>query len=102
MPYKPVSFKAYFSNKISKIVLDKVSGLPYNGFQDKPEQKEHHMIKNSKQKWEVGQEVKVGFMTLTVTAKEPTPGDWLPDAYLLVAKNGNQYRFVPHNGLERI
>jgi hypothetical protein len=64
------------------------------------------MIKNSKQVWEVGQTVKVGFLSLVVTAKEPTPGDFAPDAYLLmgVGKNGaiREYRFVPHNGLERI
>lgn len=60
------------------------------------------MIKNTKQVWEVGSTVKVGFMSLTVVAKEPTPGDYMPDAYLLAGKNGAQYRFVPHNGLERL
>lgn len=61
------------------------------------------MIKNSKQMWEVGEAVKVGFLQLIVTAKEPTPGDGLPDAYLLVSRDGSKrYRFVPHNGLERI
>lgn len=59
-------------------------------------------IKHSRQKWDVGQTVKVGFMTLTVTAIEPTPGDFLPDAYLLVSAKGVAYRFVPHNGLERL
>lgn len=61
------------------------------------------MIRNSKQVWEVGETVKVGFLSLIVTAKEPTPGDFMPDAYLLVSRDGSkQYRFVPHNGLERI
>ena len=59
-------------------------------------------IKRSKQNWEVGQAVKVGFMSLTVTAVEPTPGDFLPDAYRLVSAKGVAYRFVPHNGLERL
>ena len=59
------------------------------------------MIKNSKQVWEVGQTVKVGFMTLQVIGKVATPGDWMPDAYALKAANGNFYRFVPHNGLSR-
>lgn len=60
------------------------------------------MITRSKQKWEVGNAVKVGFLTLTVVEKVATPGDWLPDAYVLtnVAKSAF-YRFVPHNGLTR-
>lgn len=59
------------------------------------------MIKNSKQKWEIGQTVKVGFLTLTVLAKVATPGDYLPDAYVLV-RNGIYYNFIPHNGLTRL
>lgn len=61
------------------------------------------MIKHSKQNWEVGQIVSVGFLKgLTVTAKEPTPGDFRPDAYHLIAKNGTRYVFTPHYGIERI
>lgn len=61
------------------------------------------MITKSKQIWEVGEQVKVGFLTLRITAKEPTPGDFMPDAYLLTDKTGQKkYRFVPHNGLERV
>lgn len=61
------------------------------------------MIRNSSQVWEVGETVKVGFLTLRVTAKVPTPGDFAPDAYLLTDKTGQKkYRFVPHNGLQRI
>jgi hypothetical protein len=64
------------------------------------------MITRSKQNWNVGQTVKVGFLSLVVTGIELTPGDYMPDAYLLMgtAKNGavREYRFVPHNGLERI
>ncbi len=33
--------------------------------------------------WEVGEMVKVGFLTLKVLAKVPTPGDYMPDAYAL-------------------
>jgi hypothetical protein len=58
------------------------------------------MITNTKQNWEVGEWVKVGFMTLQVTAKVPTPGDYAPDAYLLQSEKGKRYKFVPHNGLE--
>lgn len=61
------------------------------------------MITNTAQAWEVGETVKVGFLTLRITAKEPTPGDYMPDAYLLTDKTGvKKYRFVPHNGLERL
>lgn len=61
------------------------------------------MITRSRQTWEVGETVKVGFLTLRVTAKEPTPGDGMPDAYRLTDKTGSKvYRFVPHFGLERI
>jgi len=63
------------------------------------------MITNSKQSWEVGEVVKVGFMKLRVTAKELTPGDYSPDAYLLCGigdKANNVYRFVPHKGIERV
>jgi len=37
------------------------------------------------------------------SAKEPTPGDFMPDAYLLCNQAGTRRcRFVPHNGLERL
>lgn len=60
------------------------------------------MSKQAKQSWEVGQQVKVGFLAgLTVVAKIPTPGDFAPDAYVLV--RGEQfYSFVPHNGISKI
>lgn len=61
------------------------------------------MIKNSKQLWEVGETVKVGFMQLHVLAKIATPGDYMPDAYALTNKDGSKfYRFVPHNGCVRV
>ncbi|WP_186095666.1 hypothetical protein [Burkholderia gladioli] len=61
------------------------------------------MIKNSKQSWEAGSTVKVGFLSLTVKAVVPTPGDHAPDAYILVNAAGTQlYKFVPHNGVEKI
>jgi hypothetical protein len=61
------------------------------------------MVKKSAQIWEVGEWVKVGFLTLCITAKEATPGDFAPDAYLLTDKTGAKvYRFVPHNGLTRL
>jgi len=61
------------------------------------------MVKNSKQSWEVGEAVKVGFLTLIVCAKVATPGDFMPDAYALSNAAGSAfYRFVPHNGLTRV
>jgi hypothetical protein len=60
------------------------------------------MITRTRQSWEVGQRVKVGFLSLTVSAKVPTPGDYMPDKYVLVADNGRTYEFTPHYGLSRI
>lgn len=61
------------------------------------------MVKNSKQDWTVGATVKVGFLSLVVRARIPTPGDFLPDAYILTNAAGDRfYRFVPHNGLTSI
>lgn len=60
------------------------------------------MITKSKQVWEIGETVKVGFMKPVVLAKVPTPGDFAPDAYALGAIGGGKfYRFVPHNGIVR-
>lgn len=59
------------------------------------------MISKSKQAWEIGEMVKVGFMALRVMAKQATPGDYKPDAYVLANKDASKfYRFVPHNGLQ--
>jgi hypothetical protein len=57
----------------------------------------------AKQKWEIGQIVKVGFVSgLEVIGKVATPGDYMPDLYVLVqASTKRIYRFVPHNGLTR-
>lgn len=60
------------------------------------------MITKSNQSWEVGQTVKVGFLSdLVVMAKVATPGDQAPDAYIL-RRNVQLYKFVPHFGLEKI
>ena len=50
---------------------------------------------------EVGAQVRVGFMVLTVLAAIPTPGDGAPDAYALQSVKGLLYRFTPHHGVER-
>lgn len=59
------------------------------------------MIRRTKQDWHIGSTVKVGFLSLTVFALVPTPGDFLPDAYVLRSAKGVFYKFVPHNGLTR-
>jgi len=60
------------------------------------------MIKNTKQNWTVGSTVKVGFLSLKVIEIIPTPGDGLPDQYLLENSKGKQYIFTPHYGLEAV
>ncbi len=61
------------------------------------------MIKNSNQNLQVGANVNVGFMPLVVLAAVKTPGDYLPDAYILGStKNSKLYKFVPHNGIEKL
>ncbi len=57
---------------------------------------------SAKQDWQIGEMVNVGFLkNLMVISKEATPGDYMPDAYHLLARSGATYRFVPHNGIER-
>lgn len=61
------------------------------------------MITKTKQNWTSGQTVKVGFLSLMVVQCIPTPGDYAPDAYLLTnAAHTQLYKFVPHNGVEKI
>lgn len=61
------------------------------------------MITKTKQNWAIGATVKVGFLSLIVKAAVATPGDFLPDAYILTNQASTQlYKFVPHNGLEKI
>ena len=59
------------------------------------------MIQTTAQIWEPGEMVKVGFLSLRVLAKQATPGDYKPDAYILTNKAADKfYRFVPHNGIQ--
>lgn len=60
------------------------------------------MIKNTKQKWKVGEVVKVGFLSLKVKGAR-SEKDGLLDIYELESIDGRkQYEFIPHNGLSRI
>lgn len=58
-------------------------------------------ITNTRQSWQPGATVKVGFLSLRVVQCVPTPGDSAPDAYVLQSMKGTYYRFVPHNGIQR-
>jgi hypothetical protein len=60
------------------------------------------MITKTKQNWNIGQTVKVGFMTLKVLSVQSIK-DSLPDIYTLESpKTGKKYQFIPHNGLTAI
>lgn len=60
------------------------------------------MITKSKQSWEIGNVVKVGFLTLRVLAVKAVK-DGLPDIYMLESLDAKKkYEFIPHNGLQRI
>lgn len=62
----------------------------------------NHMITRSKQNWQEGQVVKVGFMSLRVLGVKAVK-DYLPDIYTLESLDGTKkYEFIPHNGLTRI
>lgn len=59
-------------------------------------------IKNSTQKWEIGETVKAGFLTLRVTGMRSVV-DGLPDIYELENLRGDRkYEFTPYNGVARI
>jgi hypothetical protein len=60
------------------------------------------MITKTKQNWEIGNIVKVGFLTLRVVSVKAIK-DGMPDIYTLENLNGTKrYEFTPYNGLERI
>ena len=60
------------------------------------------MIKHTKQKWQSGEVVKVGFLQLKVVSAR-AEYDGLPDIYTLTSLDGSRkYEFIPHNGLNRI
>jgi hypothetical protein len=60
------------------------------------------MVQNSKQNWNTGSVVKIGFMSLRVVAVR-AEYDYLPDIYTMESMDGKKkYEFIPHNGLTRI
>jgi len=60
------------------------------------------MITKSKQNWEPGSAVKVGFLNLVVLAAVASPGDYKADQYLCRSAKGQHYAFVPHSGCFKI
>jgi hypothetical protein len=60
------------------------------------------MITNTIQKWEPGERVKVGFLTLTVLENIGSQHSGDPETYRLVnPKTTKTYRFTPYLGLQR-
>lgn len=60
------------------------------------------MINRSKQTWQPGHTVKVGFLLLRVVSAR-AEFDGMPDIYTLESLDGlKRYEFIPHNGLTRI
>lgn len=52
--------------------------------------------------WEVGETVKVGFMTLRIMGRIATPGNHSPDEFAMESLDGSKfYTFCPHRGLHR-
>ena len=59
------------------------------------------MIKNSKQNWNIGQTVNVGFLKGFLVVAIHDVKDGMPDIYTLT-RNGKTYEFIPHNGLNEV
>lgn len=60
------------------------------------------MITRTKQNWQIGETVKIGFMTLRVIGCRAV-NDCLPDIYQLTSLDGKKfYEFIPHNSLTRV
>lgn len=60
------------------------------------------MITKTKQNWQIGGQVKVGFLSLIVRDVKAVK-DGMPDIYTLTSLDGSRvYEFIPHNGLNRI
>ena len=60
------------------------------------------MITHTKQNWQVGNVVKVGFLSLRVVDAK-AEYDGLPDIYTLESIDGSKrYEFIPHKGLTRV
>ena len=59
-------------------------------------------IINTRQDWQIGSRVNVGFLKDLLVTKIDPIYDGLPDIYTLEDNSGRKYQFTPHNGIERI
>ena len=84
--------------------FSRLTGLPIRAmFRLAAGDKSMPFHRSAKQDWTIGQVVKIGFVSgLEIVKKVATPGNYLPDQYVLRQKTtGRIYCFVPHNGLSR-
>lgn len=55
---------------------------------------------NPRENWTAGEIVRVGFLTLRVIARIPTPGNHSPDEFAMENLAGSKfYTFCPHRGI---
>lgn len=59
------------------------------------------MITKSKQSWELGSKVNIGFLKGFEVIATRAVKDYMPDIYLL-QRNSCYYEFIPHNGLTKL
>ena len=59
-------------------------------------------ITNTRQDWQIGSRVNVGFLKDLLVTKIDAIYDGLPDIYTLEDNSGRIYQFTPHSGIERI
>jgi hypothetical protein len=60
------------------------------------------MIVNTAQRWQPGERVKVGFLSLIVLGNIGSTYKGAPESYRLVnPRTQRTYRFTPYNGLEK-
>ena len=59
-------------------------------------------ITNTRQNWQIGSRVNVGFLQNLLITKIDAIYDGLPDIYTLEDNSGRVYQFTPHNGITRI
>ena len=59
-------------------------------------------INRSKQSWNIGDRVNVGFMRNLEVLEIQAIYDFKPDIYILRSDKGIRYSFTPHNGIERL
>jgi len=58
------------------------------------------MITHTKQDWNIGSKVKVGFLTFTVIGMTQAYKEQA--VYQLMSDKGHSYEFTPHHGLARL